>query len=221
MKPGKLRSLLTLATALVALTASPGFAQEPLRPLPYIDKSAAPSLAHKTSVRFTTDAGDFVLEVYPQAAPNAAARFLELVKRGFFDNTPLFRVVPKFVVQFGINWRGDFPSYKEKYFDDDPSLFCLEPYTIAFAKAGKNTNSSQVFINFGDNSRLALQGDFTAFGKVTSGQDVLGKFRAVGHPTMGLDQDKLWLQGETYLKTLPQKPNLILKAEILPGNPAP
>jgi cyclophilin family peptidyl-prolyl cis-trans isomerase len=211
--------LLGLSAATLAfLQATPVWSQEPLKPLPFIDKSAVPTITQKTTVRFTTDAGEFMLEVYPQAAPNAAARFLELVKSGFFDNTPLFRVVPKFVVQFGINWRGEFPKYKSKNFNDDPSLFALEAGTIAFAKSGKNTNSSQVFINYGNNSRLAIQGDFTAFGKVVSGNAVLEKFRRVGDPSMGLDQDKLWLEGEKYLKSLPpeQKPNTIIKAEIVP-----
>ena len=201
--------------ALIALSSTPASAQEPLTPLPYLDKTAVPAITQRVQVLFKTDAGDFTMEVYPQAAPNAAARFLDLVKRGFYDNTPLFRVVPKFVVQFGINWRGQFPEYKEKGFPDDPSLFMLEPGTIAFAKGGRDTNSSQVFVNFGDNSRLALQGDFTAFGKVVSGMPVLLKFRSVGDPGMGLDQDKLWSQGEAYLKSLPSKPNTILKATIV------
>lgn len=207
--------LLGLA-ALAVLGSGQAAAQEPLTPLPYLDKTAVPSISQRVKVLFKTDAGDFTLEIYPQAAPNAAARFLDLVKRGFYDNTPLFRVVPKFVVQFGINWRGVFPQFKEKGFPDDPSLYMLEPGTIAFAKGGRDTNSSQVFINFGDNSRLALQGDFTAFGKVTAGMPVLSKFRPVGDPGMGLDQDKLWGQGEAYLRSLPAKPNMILKATIVP-----
>ena len=209
-------SILGLALA-AGLMSTPCLAQDTLKPLPYIDLSAAPSLTQKTQVRFTTDVGEVLLEIYPQAAPNAARRFLELVKLGFYDNTPLFRVVPKFVVQFGINWRGDFAKYKEKGFDDDPSVFALEAGTLAFAKSGKNSNSSQVFINYGDNSRLATQGAFTAFGKVISGKAVLEKFRQVGDPKMGLDQDKLWSSGEVYMKGLPKQPNMILKAEVLPA----
>ena len=56
-------------------------------------------------MRLETSAGDVVIEVYPQAAPNAAKRFVELVTSGFYDDTPISRVVPGFVAQFGINWR--------------------------------------------------------------------------------------------------------------------
>ncbi|MCA9793281.1 MAG: peptidylprolyl isomerase, partial [Candidatus Eremiobacteraeota bacterium] len=118
-----------------------------LTPLP---GKSAPEITEKKVVKMTTDAGDLTIEVYPQAAPNAAKRFIELVEAGFYDNTPIFRVVRSpqpFVAQFGINWREKFPEWQDKNFDDDPSFFKLDRGTLAFAKAGPNTNSTQVFIN--------------------------------------------------------------------------
>ena len=188
---------------------------EPPDPLPYIDKSAAPALTEVKQVKMTTDLGEVLIDVYPAAAPNAAQRFLELVKSGFYDNTPVFRVVPGFVAQFGINWRDPHKAWKENNFKDDPSLFKLDKGTLAFAKAGPNTNSTQVFINYGDNSRLATQGGFSTFAKVVSGMDVVEKFKAVGDPRMGLDQEALWNNGEAYLQRQPDKPNMILKAEVV------
>ena len=115
-----------------------------------------------------TTAGDILIDVYPEAAPNAAERFVELVKAGFYDNTPISRVVPGFVAQFGVNWRDPLKSWKDKEFDDDPTWFALERGTLAFAKAGANTNSTQVFINYAENNRLAdPRYNFTVFGKVT------------------------------------------------------
>lgn len=164
-------------------------------------------------VRMVTDKGELILEVYPQAAPGAAKRFLELVDLGFYDNTPIFRVVDRFVAQFGIN--PQFEEWKERFFDDDPSLYALDRGTVAFAKAGPNTNSTQVFINFDDNSRLRKQGGFTAFGRVTQGMGLADRFAKVGSPGMGLDQERLW-QDTGYLATLDVAPTMILKIERIP-----
>jgi len=125
-------------------------------------------------------------------------------------------VVPGFVAQFGINWRGDYPAWQENNFDDDPTLFALERGTLAFAKAGPNTNSTQVFINYTENNRLAApQFNFTVFGKVVSGMEVVDAFVAVGDPNMGLDQGQLWDDGGTYLESLDEKPVMIESATVL------
>jgi peptidyl-prolyl cis-trans isomerase A (cyclophilin A) len=194
-------------------TATPGAtSQTKLEPLPGAD---APALKKVVKARFKTTAGDIHMEIYPEAAPNAAKRFEELIKAGFYDNTPISRVVPGFVVQFGVNSRPKMKEWKEKNFDDDPSHFKLSEGTLAFAKAGPNTNSTQVFINYGDNSNLVANGNFTAFGKVTKGMEVATGFKQVGDPSGGLDQGALWEDTEGYLKTLPEQPDMIVKAEII------
>ena len=135
----------------------------------------------------------------PEAAPNAAQRFVELASSGFFDETPISRVVPGFVAQFGVNWRQPHKAWKNRKFNDDPTKFALERGTLAFAKAGPNTNSTQVFINYAENNRLAdPRYNFTAFGKVVSGMDVVDKFVQVGDPSGGLDQERLWADGGAY-----------------------
>jgi homoserine O-acetyltransferase len=189
--------------------------ESPLAPLPGKEGSV-PALTEATTVRLDTDAGDVVIEVYPQAAPNAAKRFVELVTSGFYDGTPVSRVVPGFVAQFGINWRDPHKAWDDRPFNDDPSLFALEPGTLAFAKAGPNTNATQVFINYRDNNRLAEpQLNFSAFGKVVDGMDVVEKFVQVGDPSGGLDQGRLWADGGTYLESLPVKPTMIEKATVV------
>ncbi len=195
------------ATATVAVAPA-------LNPLPGLE-SQVPLLKDKKTVRMRTTAGEIRIEVYPAAAPNAAQRFLELVKSGFYNNTPVSRVVPGFVAQFGINWREPYKARENSYFKDDLSLFALERGTLAFAKAGADTNATQVFINYTENNRLAARMyNFTTFGKVVSGMDVVERFAEVGEPGMGLDQDRLWKNGETYLNSLDQKPTMILSAEI-------
>jgi peptidyl-prolyl cis-trans isomerase A (cyclophilin A) len=186
-----------------------------LNPLPG-QETAAPALTQSTSVRFETTAGDLVIDVYPEAAPNAAQRFVELVETGFYDDTPISRVVPGFVAQFGVNWREPHSAWKDRNFDDDPSIFALERGTLAFAKAGPNTNSTQVFINYVENNRLADPSyNFTVFGRVISGMDVADEFVQVGDPSNGLDQARLWSDGGAYLDSLSIKPTMIERAVVI------
>lgn len=194
-----------------AMKATPG-APAALEPLPGVD---APALTQVTKAHFKTTKGDLYIDIYPQAGPNAAKQFTELIKMGFYDNTPVFRIVPGFVAQFGVNSKPGMKEWKEKNFKDDPSLFRLTPGTLAFAKAGPDTNSTQVFINYGDNSQLSSNGGFTAFAKITKGYELTTKFKAVGDPSMGLDQEALWSNTDGYLKKLADKPDMIIKAEIV------
>ena len=188
---------------------------QPLNPLPG-RTGEAPALTQSTKIRLETTAGEVLIDVYPQAAPNAAQRFVELVESGFYDDTPISRVVPGFVAQFGVNWREPHKAWKDRHFDDDPTTFALERGTLAFAKAGANTNSTQVFINFRENNRLAdPQYNFTVFGKVVGGMDVVDKFVQVGDPSGGLDQQRLWLDGGTYLDSLTTKPTMIERAVVV------
>ncbi|MEW6278858.1 MAG: peptidylprolyl isomerase, partial [Candidatus Eremiobacterota bacterium] len=175
----------------------------------------APDITEVVKIKMVTDTGELALEVYPQAAPNAAKRFVELTRMGFYNDTPIFRVVPEFVVQFGVNWRKGMVDWKENNFKDDPSLFQLLPGTLCFAKAGPNVNSTQVFINYIDTSQLREQGGFTVFGRVTRGMEVAKGWKRVGDPSYGLDQTALWMDGENYLKSLPEKPNKIVKMEVV------
>jgi cyclophilin family peptidyl-prolyl cis-trans isomerase len=197
--------------------ASAARQQTKLAPLPG-KESAAPVLTEVTTVRLATTGGEVVIEVYPQAAPNAAKRFLELVTSGFYDDTPISRVVPGFVAQFGVNWRDPHKAWKVREFIDDPSWFALDRGTLAFAKAGSpNTASTQVFINYRENNRLAEPApnlSFWVFGKVVEGMDVVDRFVQVGDASGGLNQDRLWADGEAYLESLPVKPTMIEKATI-------
>ena len=179
-------------------------------------EDAAPQLTQATRVRLQTTAGDVTIEIYPEAAPNAAQRFVELVESGFYDEIPISRVVPGFVAQFGINWRQPHRAWQNRNFDDDPTLFALERGTLAFAKAGPNTNSTQVFINYIENNRLAdPQFNFTVFGKVVGGMEAVDGFVQVGDPGGGLDQSRLWTNGDVYLDSLAVKPTMIESASVL------
>jgi cyclophilin family peptidyl-prolyl cis-trans isomerase len=191
---------------------------QPAAPLKVLKGKDAPEITEVVKVLMATDAGDLVIEVYPQAAPNAAKRFLELVEAGFYDGTPLFRVVksPKpFVAQFGIN--SDMAEWKDENFDDDPTLFQLTRGTLAFAKAGPNTNSTQVFINYTENNSLAdPKYNFTTFAQVVEGMEIADSWVSVGDAGMGLSQGPLWKNHHS-VKELDKKPNMIEEMKIMTG----
>ncbi|MBQ7529555.1 peptidylprolyl isomerase [bacterium] len=194
--------------------------------VPYEDQKAnAPKIDQYYLARFETTEGDIDIEIYPQAAPNAARRFVTLIDKGFYNDIPIFRVVKHpqpFVAQFGINWRKGLIDWRDKNFNDDPCIFKLEPGTLAFAKAGPNTNSTQVFINYINTDPLRSQ-NFTTFAKVVKGFENTDKFKSVGDPAMGLDQGALWNYGESYLESLPsdQKPTMIKKAYLIGNDTTP
>ena len=168
--------------------------------------------------RFDTSKGAFVVEVHRDWAPNGADRFYNLVKSGFYDDTRFFRVINGFMVQFGIN--GDprvAAPWREAKIQDDAVKQSNKRGYITFATAGPNTRTSQVFINFGDNSQLDRQG-FSPFGQVISGMNVVDTLFSdygEGAPSgRGPEQGRIQREGNAYLKR--DFPNLdyIKKATI-------
>ena len=156
-----------------------------------------PAVKTITRVRFETTAGDFVIAVHPDWAPLGAQRFLTLVDEGYFDGAGFFRVVPGFVVQFGL--AAD-PSNTARWEDaeikDDPVTRSNTRGMVTFATAGPDTRTTQVFINFGDNSRLDPRG-FAPFGEVVSGMENVDKIRA--DHGQEPDQEKIGKLGNAYL----------------------
>lgn len=183
------------------------------------DSGRFPVLTQKETVRMQTSAGDVTIEIYPEAAPNAVQRFKELIESGFYDETPVSRVVKQpspFVAQFGINWRQPHNAWEKKEFKDDPTYFKLDRGTLCFAKAGIDHNSTQVFINYANNDRLATpEYNFTVFGKVVKGMEVVDSFAQVGDASGGLDQMRLWMDGGNYLESLTDKPTMIEKMTVV------
>jgi peptidyl-prolyl cis-trans isomerase A (cyclophilin A) len=169
-------------------------------------------------VKFDTSKGAFVVEVHRDWAPNGADRFYNLVKNGFYDNTRFFRVIEGFMVQFGINGDPNIAAaWRDANIKDDPVKQSNQRGTITFATAGPDTRTTQVFINFGDNSALDGQG-FAAFGKVASGMDVVDSLYngyGEGAPNgNGPDQGRLQQQGNAYLQKAFPKLDFIKKATI-------
>jgi len=167
--------------------------------------------------KFTTTTGDFVVEVHRDWAPLGADRFYNLVRYGYFTNAAFFRVVPGFVVQFGLNANPALNKvWHEAAIQDDPVTQSNKRGTLVFATAGPNTRTTQFFINFVDNARLDGMG-FAPFGTVVEGMDVVDKiFPAYGEKPR---QDLITDQGDAYLKTNFPDMDKIKLARIVPAVP--
>jgi peptidyl-prolyl cis-trans isomerase A (cyclophilin A) len=171
--------------------------------------------------KFETTKGEFVVEVTRAWSPNGADRFYNLVKSGFFDNVKFFRVVPNFVVQFGIHGDPDLAmKWLQSNIDDDKVVESNKRGFLTFAKSGApNSRSTQLFINLQDNARLDEMG-FSPFGKVVKGMEVVDKlYNGYGEQITRL-QGEIASQGNAYLEKEWPKLDGIKKATIVPKEPA-
>jgi cyclophilin family peptidyl-prolyl cis-trans isomerase len=146
-----------------------------------------------TRATIATDLGDIEVDLYTQAAPKASQNFIDLARKGFYDDVIFHRVIPGFVIQGG---DGEFgkksslnagrvrtggPGYK---FDDEPVHGDYGRGSLAMANAGPNTNGSQFFICVADLSGR-LPKNYTLFGQVTKGLDIVDQI--VGAPRNARD----------------------------------
>ena len=147
--------------------------------------------------RFETSKGPFVIEVTRAWAPLAADRFYNLVKNGFYDDQRFFRVIPGFMVQWGMNGNPTVTrAWDTADLKDEPVTQSNRTGYISFASAGPNTRGTQVFINFVDNARLDKLG-FAPFGRVVEGMDVVLKINPQHREEP--DQAQIEKMGNAYL----------------------
>ncbi len=169
--------------------------------------------------QFTTTKGNFVILVHRDWAPAGADRFYELMKMHFYDQNYFFRVLPGFVVQWGIN--GD-PKVAKDWsvltIKDDPVKTSNRPGTVTFATSGPNSRTTQVFINLNDNTSLDGQG-FAPFGEISEGMNVVENLYSgygEGAPRgAGPDQNAITDIGNPYLEEHFPRLDYIKKASIL------
>lgn len=155
-------------------------------------------------MRVETSEGDFLIDVHRDWAPHGAERFLHLVEIGYYDDTRFHRVVPGFIVQWGL--AGDpalTAEWLDAYIPDDSVRVSNTRGRIAFAFIGPGTRSTQVFINLADNARLDSAG-FAPFGEVLEGLDVVERlYGGYGESSGGGlrrgDQSRIVAEGNAYL----------------------
>ena len=170
--------------------------------------------------KFSTTKGDFVVEVHRDWSPNAADRFYSLVKLGFYDDVRFFRAVEGFMVQFGISGNPAVNAkWQEAGIPDDPVKQSNKRGFVTLAQRNTpNSRGTQVFINYGDNSRLDAM-RFAPFGQVVQGMDIvdsLYKGYGEGAPMgAGPDQGRIQAEGNAYLDTAFPKLDAIKHAEVV------
>ena len=121
----------------------------------HLEKAIDHTTVHDIAVKVETTKGWFMITVKPKWSPQGAAQFLSLVASGFYENVAIFRVLPGFVAQFGINGNPKIQkAYGTSIPDDPPAHISNALGTMSFAAHGPNTRSTQVFFNTMNNARL-------------------------------------------------------------------
>lgn len=159
-----------------------------------------------------SNSGSFTLAVHPAWAPLGAERFLDLVDgngpRGepdseisgeaFWNGLRFFRVVDRFMAQFGIAPTHEVSAgWVDANIKDDPVIESNRRGYVSFATSGENSRTTQMFINFGDNSRLDDHG-FAPFANVVEGMDIVDQiFSGYGEAPV---QGTIQAEGNSYLE---------------------
>jgi peptidyl-prolyl cis-trans isomerase A (cyclophilin A) len=169
------------------------------------------------AVKFDTTRGDFAVNVTRAWAPVGVDRFYNLIKHHFYDNMVVYRVVPDFVVQFGIS---SYPAVAAAWSDanikDDPVTQSNKRGYVTYAKSPRpNSRSTQLFISFRDNSALDSQG-FAPFGVIDAeGMKVVEMlYDQYGDQPTG-EQDEITRLGKAYLDRKYPKLDVIKRATLV------
>lgn len=143
--------------------------------------SKAPDMTIDTNktytAKFETNKGSFDIKLNAKEAPKTVNNFVFLARDKFYDGLSFHRIVKDFMIQGGDpqgTGAGD-PGYK---FDDEKNNLDYTPGTLAMANSGANTNGSQFFIMTGDYSGGKLPKNYTIFGAVESGMDIVSAIGA-------------------------------------------
>ena len=177
--------LIRLSTVMLTALAVLGCANEEVPPDPDAElrrdpllradnyKETAPA---RFQVSLETSEGDVLIDVHRRWAPIGADRFYSLVRGGYYNDARIYRVVEGFMAQFGLNGNPYVNQvWKSEFLVDDPVIETNSRGRIAFAKGGRHSRTTEVFISYKDNKALDEEG-FSPFGEVIEGMDVVDAF---------------------------------------------
>ena len=171
------------------------------------------------TARFETTKGVFDVEITREWSPLAADRFYQTVKHRYYNNTVFYRVVPSFVAQWGNNDTSVLNLWGPFKLADEPVIQSNGRGYLSYARSGKETRGSTLFINLKDNPRLdtvianGVKG-YPPFGKVIKGMDVVDSlYSGYAGTTMG-KLDTLKKYPELFFKQFP-KLDKVIEAKIV------
>ncbi|WAH35855.1 peptidylprolyl isomerase [Alicyclobacillus dauci] len=150
-----------------------------------------------------TNYGDFTIQLMAKDSPKTVNNFVFLAQHGFYHDDKFFRIMQSFMIQTGDpnnNGTGG-PGYQ--FADELPPKTKYAPGIVAMANAGPNTNGSQFFIGTGsDVDSLNSQPNYTIFGKVSSGMDVVNKIAAIPVTTNPQTQEPSYPTKTAYIESV-------------------
>ena len=171
--------------------------------------------------RFETTQGSFDIEAKREWSPEGVDRLYQLIDKSFYTDIAIFRVLPKFVIQFGIHDNSELNKAWGKYkINDEPVLQKNDSMTISFARGGAKSRTTQIFINMKDNDQLNVLNSggikgYPVVAKITNGMENVHRFYADYGPKPAKEQDEIYSKGNAYLKENYPKMDYITKAYIL------
>lgn len=166
-----------------------------------INNSPKPESMHTVTIK--TNFGEIKFETYDIDAPKAVNNFITLANKGYYENVIFHRVISGFMIQGGdpTGTGAGGPGYRFEDELDPSSPSGTQGYkkgVVAMANSGANTNGSQFFIMLED---YPLDYNYTIFGKVISGQDVVDKIGQVPVDAKKRPQQEVVIQSVTVTET--------------------
>lgn len=213
----------TFAAALISFVAAcdkpappPADSAAVAPPTPVTAAPAADAAPATFKVRLETSKGPIVIELNREWAPNGVDRFFQLVESGYYDDVRFFRVVPGFVVQFGMHGNPATNSeWVARPLADDPVKQSNKRGTVTFAQtAMPNSRTTQMFINLADNSMLDEQ-RFAPIGTVVEGMGVVDALYAGYGGAPSDQQPQIAAEGNAFLNRTYPKLDFIRTAKVM------
>ena len=211
--------VIILSFVLTLMAQGPGVADRQLLLSPDTPEMnrRAPDVAH---VRLETTKGVIRLEMRRAWAPHGVDRFYNLVRHGFYDQVPVFRVRAGMWAQFGINGEPKIAQlWRNRTIPDDPRVESNTRGAVAFAFKDRDGRTTQVFINLRDNSATHDKEPFVPIAKIIEGMEVAdalysGYGEQAGGGIRAGKQDPVFAGGNEFLKREFPRLDYILKATI-------
>jgi peptidyl-prolyl cis-trans isomerase A (cyclophilin A) len=174
-------------------------------------------------VTFETSRGEVLVSAHRDWSPLGVDRLHFLVTHGYYDGARFFRVVPGFVVQWGIAGDPALSSvWGERRLPDEPVKQSNTRGRVSYARSGPNTRSVQLYINTGVNARLDTTGTFgfPPIAEVRSGIELVDSMYAEYSCRRGSQgtcpsQDSIEVKGNAYLGRVYPKLDYIKRARVV------
>jgi cyclophilin family peptidyl-prolyl cis-trans isomerase len=157
-------------------------------------------------VRLETTKGAIAFEIQREWSPHGADRFYNLVRHGYYDDSPFFRARPKTWIQFGISADPAISTiWRTRTIPDDPRQLSNARGAVSYAFKDPNGRTTQMFINLADNAATHDREPFVPFARVAEGMDVADALYAehgdrAGGGIRGGKQDILFEEGNAFLR---------------------